>query len=82
MTKLSPLGSRSPLAVFPDLSEEDRSTYRRWARGWYLCSAIFLAGLVAVGVSSRVPHLQAGLQGQTVGSGANARPAGQFHPGG
>jgi hypothetical protein len=83
MTKLSPLGSRSPLSVYPNLSDEDRSTYRRWARAWYICCSIFVAGLLAVGLSSRVPHLQAGMQSQTVvGSSANARPAGQPHPGG
>jgi hypothetical protein len=82
MTKLSPLGSRSPLSVYPDLSDEDRSTHRRWTRGWYVCCSIFVAGLLAVGLSSHVPHLQAGLQSQTVGGTANARPAGQPHPGG
>jgi hypothetical protein len=82
MTKLSPLGCRSPLAAFPDLSEEDRSTHRRWARGWYVCCSIFIAGLLAVGLSARVPHLQAGLQDQTAHSGTNARPVGQPHPGG
>jgi hypothetical protein len=82
MTKLSPLGSRSPLALQSELSEEDRSTCRRWARGWYVCCSIFIAGLLAVGLSTRTPRLQADLQGQSVGSSANARPAGQPHPGG
>ena len=82
MTKLSPLGSRSPLSIYPDLSDEDRSTYRRWARAWYICCSIFVAGLLTVGLSTRVPHLQAGIQSQTVGSSANARPVSQPHPGG
>jgi hypothetical protein len=82
MTKLSPHGSRSPLTLPPELSEEDRSTYRRWARGWYVCCSIFIVGLLAVGLSTRVPHFQAGLKGQNVGSGANAHSADWPHPGG
>ena len=81
MTRLSPHGSRSPLTIPPELSEEDRSTYRRWARGWYACCVIFVAGLLVVGLSTRPPHSQAGMQRQTVGIGAE-RPAGQPHPGG
>jgi hypothetical protein len=81
MTKLSPPGSRSPLSIYPDLSDEDRSTYRRWARAWYICCSIFVAGLLTVGLSTRVPHLQAGVQSQTVGSSANARHASRPHPG-
>jgi hypothetical protein len=66
MTRLSPHGSRSPLAAYPDLSEEDRSTYRKWARAWYACCAIFMASLLVVGLSTRTPNLQAGMQSQTV----------------
>ena len=41
-----------------------------------------VAGLLAVGLSARVPHLQAGPQDQTICRAANARSAGQPHPGG
>jgi hypothetical protein len=68
MTKLSPLGTRSPLMLPPDLSEEDRSTHRRWARAWYACGLIFMAGLLAIGLSMQTHHSPAGLQGQIVSS--------------
>jgi hypothetical protein len=81
MPRLSPHGSRSPLAAYPDLSEEDRSTYRRWSRAWYAGCAIFMASLLVVGLSTRTPNLRAGMQSQTVGTGA-VRTAQQSHPGG
>jgi hypothetical protein len=81
MTKLSPHGSRSPLTAPPELSEEDRLTYRRWVRGWYVCCSIFMVGLLAVGLSTRAPRLQASLQGETVGSVADAHSLGEPRPG-
>ena len=81
MTKLSPHGIRSPFNAC-DLSEEDRSTYRRWARAWYVCCFVLLAGFVMVGFSTREPSLRTADQSPTVGSGAVAIPARQPHPGG
>jgi hypothetical protein len=81
MTKLPPHGVRSPLNAY-DLSEEDRSTYRRWARAWYVCFLVLLAGFVMVGSSTREPSLRTAGQSPTVRSGAVAIPARQPHPGG
>jgi hypothetical protein len=82
MTRLPRPGSRSPIHLH-ELSEEDRATYRRWARGWYVCGSIFIAGLLAVGLSGRAAHFVTGAQpSQTVGIDFNAKPARQPHPGG
>jgi hypothetical protein len=82
MTRLSPHGLRSPIRSH-HLSEEDRATYRRWARVLYLCLSIFITGLVAVGLTARAPRFTtATQQNQTVGIDVNAKPAGQPHPGG
>jgi hypothetical protein len=81
MTRLSPHGSRSPINEH-ELSEEDRLTYRRWARVAYACCTLLIAGLLAVGLSTRQPNTRTATQGQIVGIGIVARPAGQPHPGG
>ena len=43
MTKLAPNGTRSPMR---GLTEEEASTYRRWARVWYVVLSIVLAIIV------------------------------------
>jgi hypothetical protein len=78
MAELSPHGSRFPLAIFSNLSEADRLSYRRWTRGWSAGCAIALAAVMAIGFWSRSPDLQAGSEHQTVGVGQAHR----HHPGG
>lgn len=81
MTKLPLHGMRlSPNTC--NLSEEDRSTHRKWARGWYLCCAIFIAGLLAVSLSTREPNMRTAGQGQIVGVGTGFKPVRMPHPGG
>ena len=43
MTKLVPSGTRPPLR---GLTDEEASTYRRWARVWYVVLSIALAIIV------------------------------------
>jgi hypothetical protein len=52
MSRLSDPNSGLPIHQ-QDLTEEERLTYRRWARASYLFYAVLVAGLVAVGFSSR-----------------------------
>jgi hypothetical protein len=49
MTRLSAVGARSPVREH-HLSEEDRSTYRRWARRSYFAYFVIIA-LLAIGFS-------------------------------
>src|SRR5207302_9336901 len=47
MIRLSPDAARMP--IYPrNMTEEDRQTYRRWARGWYISTATVLVALLAV----------------------------------
>jgi hypothetical protein len=43
MTKLAPSRARSPMRP---LTEEEASTYRKWAKGWYVVLLIALAIIV------------------------------------
>jgi hypothetical protein len=81
MTKLSQPDSRSSISLH-EMSEEDRRTYRRWARFACICYSVLVAGLLVVGLSTRQPNMRTATQGQTVDIGTNAKPAGQHHPGG
>ncbi len=49
MTRLSAIGTRSPVRAH-HLPEQDRSTYRRWARRTAVAYFIII-GLLAVGLS-------------------------------
>jgi hypothetical protein len=52
--RLSPDAARMPIYAH-NMTEEDRQTYRRWARGWYISTATVLVALLAVGFSIRHP---------------------------
>jgi hypothetical protein len=45
MTKLAPSGTRSPMR---DLTDEETSTYHRWAKVWFVVLFIALAIIVTV----------------------------------
>jgi hypothetical protein len=71
----------SPISLH-DLSEEERKTYRRWVRFSYVCYSLLVAGLLAVGLSTREADTRTATQGQTVGIGSPAKAGGHHHPGG
>ncbi len=52
MGRLPPDVTRMPIYE-RDMTEEDRQTYRRWARGWYICTSATLLVLLALGFSFR-----------------------------
>jgi len=76
MSKLSAIGARSPIRAH-HLTEEDRSTHRRWARSSYLVYLIIIA-LLAAGLAL-LGRQGAGVagQGQTAGAGDGAMSAPQ-----
>jgi hypothetical protein len=80
MTRLSPSGSHLPINLH-ETSDEDRKTYRKWARASYVCYFFLVAGLLAVGLSTRQSGMQTAIEDRT-GAIDNAKPAGQHHPGG
>jgi hypothetical protein len=78
MTRLSAHGARSPLYT-RSLTEEDRITFRKWARAWYIgCSAAIVV-LFAIGfVTYRGQDVQTARRSQPVGF--NALPTEGSHP--
>lgn len=81
MTKLFPTGFRPPISQH-EMSEEDRATYRKWARFSQVCGLLLVAGLLAVGLSAHHSDPRTAMRGQTVGIDTIAKRAGQPHPGG
>ena len=81
MTKLPPPASRYPIGLH-EMTEEERLTYRRWARFSWVCYTLLVAGLLAVGLSTRQSDTRTAIDDRTAGIGADAKPAGQRHPGG
>jgi hypothetical protein len=81
MTRLSPSGSNLPIRLH-ETSEEDRNTYRKWARGCCVGYFLLMAGLLAVGLSTRHSDTQTATEGQTAGIGIVARPVERHHSGG
>lgn len=78
MTRLSAHGSRSPLYA-RRLTEEDRITYRKWARAWYIACSVAVAVLFAVGlVTYHGQDPQTARRSQPVGF--NTLPAESSHP--
>jgi hypothetical protein len=79
MTKLVANGTRAPIGVRDDLSEVDRVTYRKWARGLSMVYSAVIIALVAVGfVTHHYQDTQTARQSQPVGF--NAPPAAGSHP--
>ena len=70
MTKLVAHGTRSTIcADYP--TEEDRSTYRRWARGCTIAYSAIIIALLAIGFAMRdARDSQTAKQSQTVGFNA------------
>jgi hypothetical protein len=60
-----------------EMSEEDRATYRKWARFSYACYTLLIVGL-----STRQSNTRTATEDLTAGIGTPAKPAGQHHPGG
>jgi hypothetical protein len=81
MTRLATPSSRWPTSE-SEMSDEDRRTHRKWARYSYVCYIFLIAGLLAVGVSTRPSNKLPTTPDQTAGIGTVAKPAGQHHPGG
>ncbi|HWZ38336.1 MAG TPA: hypothetical protein VNY08_08560 [Bradyrhizobium sp.] len=81
MTRISTPGSRWPMSAH-EMSEEDRATYRKWARFSYACYTLLIAGLLIVGLSTRQSNTRTATEDLTAGIGTPAKPAGQHHPGG
>lgn len=75
MTRLSAIGTRSPVRAH-HLPEQDRSTYRRWARRTAIAYFIII-GLLAVGLSlhdRQAAQLASHDQGSGAGRATTAVP--------
>jgi len=66
MTNLPPPASRYPISL-QEMSEEERTTYRKWARFGYVCYILLIAGLFAVGISTRQGGTRTATDDQTAG---------------
>ena len=78
MTRLSAHGTRSPLYAH-QLTDEDRITFRKWARGWYFTCSVAIVVLVVVGfVTYRSQDAQTARRSQPVGF--NELPIEGSHP--
>ena len=67
MTRLSVAGTRAPVHAH-ELSEEDRATYRRWARRSY-AAYFFIIVALAVSLSLHRPAGQLASRDQTAHAG-------------
>ena len=75
MTRLSPSPSHLPIASH-EISEEDRKTYRTWARVSCGCYLFLIVGLIACGLLTRQSEVRTATGGQTAGVRAAAKPGG------
>jgi hypothetical protein len=75
MTRLSPSSSHLPIGLH-EISEEDRKTYRTWARVSCCCYVLLIVGLLAWGLLARQSEVQTATGGQTAGIRAAAKPGG------
>jgi hypothetical protein len=72
MTKLAAHGTRSPICAH-DLTGEDRSTFRRWARGCTIAYSVVIVALLALGFALRdTPDSQLAKQSPSLRIGATA----------
>ena len=72
MIRLSTSGSHLPIRLH-QASEEDRKTYKNWARGCFVCYFLLIAGLLVVGLSTRDSDMRP-TQDQAAGTGIVAKP--------
>jgi hypothetical protein len=75
MTRLSPSSSHLPIGPH-EISDEDRKTYRTWARVSCCCYVLLIVGLLACGLLTRPSEVQTATGGQTAGVRAAAKPGG------
>jgi hypothetical protein len=72
MTKLAAPGTHSPIYAHQQ-SEEDRSTFRSWARGCTIAYSMIIVALLTVGFALRDrPDSQVAKQSPSLGIGATA----------
>jgi hypothetical protein len=63
MTKLSPSPSHLPIGLH-EISEEDRKTYKTWARVFCACYLLLIVGLLACGLLTRQSQMQTAAEGR------------------
>jgi hypothetical protein len=78
MTRLTANGTRSPIGAF-NLSEQDRTTHRKWTRAWAVAYSAVIIALLAIGfVTRHGDDAQTARRSQPVSF--NALPAEAPHP--
>jgi hypothetical protein len=81
MTRPLPSGSHLPICLH-ETTEEDRKTYRKWARSCCVFYVLLVAGLLSVGLFTRHSDMRTATDGQTAGIGIVAKPVELRHSGG